>query len=59
MKYHMRRSERQVEDHDKKLEGLDVQIGHLENKPEIIKARLPQEGHQIRAMTIWKLQIVF
>jgi hypothetical protein len=57
MKYRMRRSERQIEDHDKKLEGLDVLISHLENKPEIIKARLPQERHQIKAMTIWKLQI--
>ena len=47
-----------IEDHDAKLNGLDVLIRHLEEDPAtFIKSRLPALMPRVSAMHIWRLSI--
>lgn len=46
-----------LEDDCDKRGALDVMIGHLEERPEIMRAKMPDRTAQFDAVAIWKLAI--
>lgn len=46
-----------LEDDGDKRRALDVMIGHLEDRPETMRAKMPDRNEQFDAVQIWKLAI--